>query len=146
MQSDELPKKATAPRHTYSLQRCSITEEPGLRPYAFKLSDRKTADSIVLACDNMADYLTWYTFITTPRDSSSSEAVDSNADGFMPMFSEGMRRGSRRDSDLRGRGEASQDSALTAPSGPEPVVAAAIIKQIFIERSPDAVSSFSECH
>lgn len=83
----------------------------------------------------MADYLAWYNFITTPREGSKETFENKSAD-FPPGFSEALRRGSRRGSETL----AQESQALSAPSGPEPIVAAAVIKRMFAERSPDAVS------
>ena len=64
LQSETLPRTAMPPKHTYVLERCEITEVPKKRTYAFRVFDTKTREEIVLACDNVAEYASWISFLT----------------------------------------------------------------------------------
>jgi hypothetical protein len=60
-QSDRRPTEGdkSPPRHGFLLQRCDITEEPKMRPYAFKLTDRVDKRSMVFATETLAEYEKW---------------------------------------------------------------------------------------
>ncbi len=73
------------PKHTYVLERCEITEVPKKRTYAFRVYDTKTREEIVLACDNVAEYASWISFLTgdklKPQDASrNSDFADETKD------------------------------------------------------------------
>jgi hypothetical protein len=60
-QTDKKPNEneKTPPRHGFLLHRCNITEEPKLRPCAFKLVDKIDNRSMTFAANNVAEYEKW---------------------------------------------------------------------------------------
>lgn len=60
-QTEKRPTESdkTPPRHGFLLHRCEITEEPKLRPCAFKITDKLDNRSMIFACNNVAEYDKW---------------------------------------------------------------------------------------